>query len=52
MDHLHAPGTAEMVVFIAQLVVAGFVLRAAALLLANLHQPWADRLAGALGFVF
>ena len=52
MDHLHAPGTAELFVFIAQLIVAGFTLRAIALWLSGLNKPWADRLAGAIGFVF
>lgn len=50
--HLHGPGTAEMLVFLAQLIIAGFILRAAAVALARLDKPWADRIAGALGFVF
>jgi archaellum component FlaG (FlaF/FlaG flagellin family) len=50
--HLHGPGTAELLVFIAELIVAGFILRALAVALTTLGKPWADRLAGAIGFVF
>ena len=49
--HLHV-GVPELLVFAAYLIVVGGALRLLAGFLATRDSEWAQRIAGALGFVF